>query len=370
MSQTLDQIIGGVNLTGVIQQTTTGIPDVFPAGFYASTQTVDGDTAEYTRVSGTRATARIAAYGSPSQNRELKDIAKVPVKLIHTIESIHHKPHVLTNLLNFADLSRQQLGIAEVTRQTRQFKQLFDNLRVAALTSMLFTSSINFDGAGNLLPSSSGAKLSVNYGVPTGNTGQLDVLDGIYGNGNIIDASWDQATTNIATDLANLKKAAMRLTGYPLAHAFYGQNVLDYLLNNNKFKEIMKFNTAANNQTLAGDVPQGLLGLQWHSAYEAFFEDQTGTNQDLVGGDQVLFTPEPSLDWIEWLEGTYPVPTSVGAITSDGISATVNNVSLATGMFSYGQVISDPVTVKQVAGDTFLPVLKVPKAVFVATVKF
>jgi hypothetical protein len=27
-------------------------------------------------------------------------------------------------------------------------------------------------------------------------------------------------------------------------------------------------------------------------------------------------------------------------------------------------------TIKQVAGDTFLPVLKVPKAVFVATVKF
>ena len=34
------------------------------------------------------------------------------------------------------------------------------------------------------------------------------------------------------------------------------------------------------------------------------------------------------------------------------------------------QVLSDPVTVKQVAGDTFLPVLKVPKAIFIATVKF
>ena len=370
MSQTLDQIIGGVNLTGVIQQTTTGIPDVFPAGFYASRQTVDGDTGEYTRVDGTRATARIAAYGSPSQTRELVDIAKVPVKLIHTIESIHHKPYVLTNLLNFNDLSRQQLGIAEVTRQTRQFKQLFDNLRVAALTSVLFTGSINFDGHGNLLPSSSGAKVSVSYGVPSGNTGQLDVLGGVYGAGNILDASWDQADTNIATQLSNLKKAALRVTGYPLAHAFYGQNVLDYLLNNTKFKEIMKFNTAANTQSLAGDVPQGLFGLAWHPAYEAFFEDQTGTNQDLVGGNQVLFTPEPSMDWLDWLEGTYPVPTSVGNITPDAIAATLNNVSVATGMFSYGQVISDPVTVKQVAGDTFLPVLKVPKAVFVATVQF
>ena len=187
--------------------------------------------------------------------------------------------------------------------------------------------------------------------------------------GAIIDTSWDNAAAGIATQIGNLKKAARRLTGYPLAHAFYGQNVLDYLLNNNKVKEIMKYNTAANTRTLAGETPQGLFGLQWHAAYEAFFEDQNGVTQDLVGGDQVLFTPEPSMDWLDWLEGTYPVPTNVGAITADAIGA-AGQVAVASGMFSYGQVISDPVTVKQVAGDTFLPVLKVPKAIFVATVKF
>jgi hypothetical protein len=365
MSQTLEQILGGANLTGVIQQTTTGIPNVFPEGFYASRRPVDGDTAEYTRIDGTRQTAHIAAYGSPSQQRELKNIAKVPVKLIHTIESVLHKPNVLTNLLNFAEPTKQQLGVAEVTYQTRQFRQLFDNLRVASLTSMLFTGSINFDGNGSLLAGPGGAKISVNYGLPAGNQGQLNVL----GAGNILDATWDNAVAGIATQLTNLKKAARRLTGYPLAHAFYGQNVLDYLLGNNKVKEMMKFNPAANARTLAGDVPSNLFGLSWHPAYEAFYEDDTGTPQDLVGGDQVLFTPEPSMDWLDWLEGTYPVPSNVGAITPDAIGA-AGNVSVASGMFSYGQVLSDPVTVKHVAGDTFLPVLKVPKAIFVATVKF
>lgn len=365
MSQTLDQILGGANLTGVIQQTSTGIPDVFPASFYASRRPVDGDTAEYTRIDGSRQTARIAAYGSPSQQRELKNVAKVPVKLVHTIESVLHKPQVLTNLLNFNEPTKQQLGIAEVTRQTRQFRQLFDNLRVASLTSMLFTGNIYFDGLGNLLPTSSGAKVTVNYGVPAGNTAQLNV----FGAGNILDLTWDNAAAGIATQLTNLKRAARKLTGYPLAHAFYGQNVLDYLLTNNKVKEMMKFNPAANQRTLAGDVPGGLFGLQWHPAYEAFFEDDSGTPQDLVGGDQVLFTPEPTMDWLDWLEGTYPVPASVGAITPDAI-ASLGNVSVASGMFSYGQVLSDPVTVKHVAGDTFLPVLKVPKAIFIATVKF
>ena len=365
MSQTLEQILGGTNLTGVIQGTATGIPNVFPPEFYTSRHPVNGDTAEYTRIDGSRQTAHIAAYGSPSQQRELKNVSRIPVKLIHTIESILHKPNVLTNLLNFDSPTVQQLGIAEVTRQTRQFRQLFDNLRVASLTSMLFTGNINFDGNGALLPSASGAKVSVSFNVPAGNMGQLNALGG----GNILDISWDSPSANISTQISNLKKAARKITGYPLVHAFYGQNVLDYLLANNKVKEMMKFNPSANARTLANEMPSNLFGMQWHPAYEAFFEDDQGNQQDLVGGDQVLFTPEPSMDWLDWLEGTYPVPNNVGHIASDAAAA-MSNVGVATGMFSYGQVLSDPVTVKQVAGDTFLPVLKVPKAIFVATVKF
>jgi hypothetical protein len=231
---------------------------------------------------------------------------------------------------------------------------------------MLFKGQIYFDGAGNLLPSSSGAKVTVDYAVPAGNQGQLDV----YGTSSpILDTSWDNAAAGISTQMQKLRKAARRLTGYSLAHAFYGENVLDYLLGNTKVKEILNRTPALRNDAAQSDIPSQLFGLTWHPAYEAFFEDSGGTNQDLVGADQVLFTPEPTPDWIGWLEGTYPVPTTVGAISADAIAAAAN-VATVAGMFSYGQVVADPVTIKQVAGDTFLPVLKVPKAVFVATVKF
>jgi hypothetical protein len=40
------------------------------------------------------------------------------------------------------------------------------------------------------------------------------------------------------------------------------------------------------------------------------------------------------------------------------------------GMFAYGLASADPPSAKIVYGDTFLPVLKVPSAIFVATVKF
>ena len=150
----LQDILGGPNLCGVIQGTATGIRNVFPESFYQVDKTVDRDTGEYTRVTGTRTVARIAAYGSPSQQRQLSGVEAVPVKLIHTVENILLPTADYLNLLSFDDTSKQQRGIQEVTRQVREFRSNFDNLRVAALTQMLFQGAIYWDGNGNLLPSS------------------------------------------------------------------------------------------------------------------------------------------------------------------------------------------------------------------------
>ncbi len=92
--------------------------------------------------------------------------------------------------------------------------------------------------------------------------------------------------------------------------------------------------------------------------------------QPLVGDDPVCFTPDPTPDWIGWLEGTYPVPVNVGTAYADGATAMRSGVTTASGMFAYGVVNVDPVTIKMVGGGTFLPVLKVPEAVFTSTVKF
>lgn len=361
MSQTIQQIIGGVNLTGLIQGTTTGIPDVLPAAFYADRQTVNGDTGEYTRVTGTRQTARIAAYGSASQVAALKDIAKIPVKLIHTVESIYHNPITLINLFKYNELAIQRLGIDEVARQTREFKIRFDNLRVASAESALFTGQINFGAGGNLQPTSAGAVVSVNFGVPAGNQNQLNV----DGTGNIIAIPWTTATAPIVSQITKIKKAARKLTGYPIKIAFYGENVPDYIFASTIYKNYLALNPMANQQANAGEIPNGFCGLQWVPAYEAFFEDQNGVNQDIVNPNGVTFTPAPSIDWWGWLEGTYPVPTTVGAVTGDG-SQSMASIMTTAGMFSYGMVTADPPTVKHVAGDTFLCVLKVPKAVFQA----
>jgi hypothetical protein len=364
---TLQDILGGPNLVGVIQGTATGIPNVFPKEFYQVDKTVDRDTGQYTRIHGTRTVARISAYGAPSQQRALHGAEAVPVKLIHTVESIMLPTADYMNLLQYDDTAAQTRGIQEVTRQVRAFRTNFDNLRVAALTQMLFQGAIYWDGLGNLLPTATGAKTIANFGVPTGNTGQLNVL----GAGNVLTDSWDNTAADIDTQLLNLRQAATRLSGYPLRYAFYGKNVPTYLTNNTKLQNYFVRSAGDNTQFLTtAEIPSPLLGLTWLPAYDAFFEDATGTLQNLVGDDQVVFTPDPSPDWIGWLEGTYPVPTSVGMVTTDAAQQLRSAVTTAAGMFAYGTLSTDPVTVKMVAGDTFLPVLKVPGGIFIATVKF
>ncbi len=364
MAKTLQQILGGRNLTGVIQGVAGGVPDdLLPEGFMAATRTVEGEYGTYVKVEGTRKTARLAQYGSPSQQRVLKGVSEVSIKLIHTVESIYHKPPVLMNLSNFQNDQKQRLGEEEIARQTGDFNRLFTNLRTAALYSLLAQGAVYFDADGNLLPDSTGAHVTVDFGVPSGNKDQLDVL----GDGAIIGASWATAGTAIHTQVAALKKAARKLTGYPVKHAFHGANILDHFLGNTKLKELINNNRSFQEGAASGEIPNGLLGLQWHPVDEAFYVDQDDTAQDFFDADAIVFTPEPSPDWYELIEGTYPVPTDVGSVSQDGAGA-LGGVSTEAGMFSYAVVTADPVAIKHVAGDTFLPVLKVPKAIFIAKV--
>ncbi len=363
MAKTLQQVLGSRNLTGVIQGVKGGVPaDLLPPAFMRPTRRVEGDHCVYKKIEGTRKTARLIQYGAPSKRRAQSGVTEVPVKLMHSAEHQFHEPSTLLNLLS-PNGAKQKLGQAEISRQVKDFKQIYTNLRMCAIYSIFRFGAIYFDGDGNLLPTSSSAVTTIDLQIPAGNKGQLDAL----GAGAIIAASWATAGTAIHTQIKNLRVAARKLTGYPLVHAFYGTSILDYFLGNTKLKELLNRNQNFQAATAGGDIPNGLLGFQWHPISEAFFEDNDGTNQDWFGTDTVVFTPEPSPEWWEVIEGSYPVPTDIGRVSGDASSA-LGQVMEVNGMFSYATVESDPVTIKHVAGDTFLPIPKVPKAMFLADV--
>ncbi len=361
MSKTLDQILGAENLVGVIQGIKNGIPDdILPPQFMRVTRTVSGNRATYHRVKGTRQVARQVHYGAPSTERKKADITEVPVNLLHTIEHQRHDPTVLMNLKAIGSEQRQKLGRDEIARQVGLFNTLFENLRLATVYSVFRDGHIYFDGDGNLLNSSAGAVLDVDMQISDDNKDQLN---------GIITASWATAGTSIHTHITNLKIRARQLTGYRLTDAFYGKRVLDLFLGNTKLAALINRNATLQAAFAGGEIPDGFLGLKWHPAYESFFEDNDGTNQEFIDGDQIVFTPTPSPEWWEVIDGTYPVPRNIGNLAGDATGALANVMEVA-GKFSYGLVTEDPVGIKHVAGDTFLPVLKVPDAIFLADTVF
>jgi len=358
--KTLLQILGGRNLTGVIQGVKTGLPDVVPPAFLTATRTVEGNTGSYFKVNGTRQTARIVQYGSPSERRAQRGVTEVPIRLIHTFEHINHLPATLINLQSMESEAKQRLGEEEVARQTREFSALFENLRKAAIQSAIALGHVYVDAEGNLLASAVGAAYEIDFGVPADNLGQLDGL---------IDGSWDDPDTDIVGQVEALKRTSLLNTGYPLAYAFYGENIPGYLFNNTTLAGVINGNPAYANAVGQGTIPQGFLGFTWISAAAFGFTDNDGVVQTLFPADQVTFTPAPSADWWDLIEGTYPVPDTLGLGGSTG-EAALMNISLAKGMFSYAEITADPVGVKHMAGDTFLPVIKVPGAVFIADTCF
>lgn len=358
MAKTIEQILGYVSLTGVIQAIKTGIPDNLPPAFHNIKKQTIGDAGRYTQVKGTRQTARLAMYGAAAHQRALKGVENKDVKLLHTFEHITLDPLVLQRLRNYDNYDIQQMGIQEVDRQQSEFRVYFDNLRVSTMYSMLANGAVYYDGEGNLLPTSSGAVVTVDYGMSANNQSQLN---------GIITASWANANTDIPAQLRALRLRAAQLTGYPLKYAFYGKNVPSYLTGNNYVLDYLSRNVNMAQRFLdQAELPEGLFGFTWVPVYTSFYQDQNGTDQTLFGDDTVVFTPEIDQTVYELMEGTYFVPSSFNA-TADMATA-LSSLKQVVGMFSYGVPVHNPPTAQMFCGDTFLPVWKVPDAMFQADV--
>jgi hypothetical protein len=364
MAKTLNQLIGYQTMLGVVESIRDGIPvGKLPPALLAQTEPCEGHLGSYFKVDGTRETARIVAYGSPAVRANTNGVTETPVTLLHSYEFIDHKPAVLSQLVDMNNPARQAKGEAEIDRQTSLFLSRFRNLRIAAVMSAISQGKIWADSSGNLLSTSSGAAVTVDYGIPAGNQNQLDV----FGAGAIISATWATTSTKIVEQLQAIQIAAAKKTGYALKYAIYGSNIPYYLAANDTFKQVIQGNAAAAADYQKGLIPADTAGLQWIPGGDMFYVDATGTLRSWVGADQIIFLPEIDPTWYGLLEGTYPIPQDLGSVSETAVQQLANIVE-AQGFFSYCKLNDNPVTVRQFGGDTFLPVIKVPGAVFIADV--
>lgn len=354
----LQELIGYVSLTGTIMQVKEGIPNPLPPAMLQGTGKTIGDQGRYTVMYGQRQTSRLAQYGSPAVRRPFKNMAIRDVKLIHTFEEQAVDPIAVQNLRQFDNYEVQKMGLETVKWQLQQFVRLFQNLRIAATGMVLANGTLWFDGSGNLLPSSSGAVETISFGISSNNQNQLN---------GIISQGWDNPSTDIPGQLRALKKQALELTGYELTTMFYGKNIPSYLAVNDYVHDFLAREGKMDEEYLKdGEIPQGLFGFKWIPSYKMFWEDNSNTNQSIFGDDSFTATPDVSAEWWQFLEGSYPVPTTVN-IVADAVAA-VQSLKQVWGMFGYGMVSTNPVGLSTFYGDTFLPVLANPDAIYQAVV--
>lgn len=363
MTTTLHEVLDWKTLTGLVQDPKGGLatPGV-PPSFLQVRRGIVGDKLTYYRVAGTRQTALVAQRASASQRRQMQGVTEHNVKLLFVNENMQHDVDILNNLRNFDNPQLQRLGEQEIARQVAYTRTYLDNFRTASIMSVLFSGYLRYTFGQSLHDPNSGTGTQIDFGVPAGNRNQLDW----DGNGAIIGASWGTTSTDIAGDVEAVKNAGMRLTGYPIVHAFYGANIRNYLGTNDSIKEFIKGNQALSASFAQNQIPLNFLDLQWHSASGLFFNDESDSVVDVVPADAVVFTPEPSPEWWEPTDGSFEIPTS--QVIAPTVEAALAQFTTVQGMWNYANVTLDPAGIKHVYGDTFLPVLKVPKAVFIADV--
>ncbi len=354
----IESILGYVTLCGTIERIKSGIPKVLPEAFENVKKSTIGDVGQYMRVTGTRQTARLVKYGSPAVARDLKGVESIPVKLLHSNESVLFDPQVYQQL-RALDAYTNNKGKEEIARQMREFTYYGQNLRNAATVSMLFQGKIWFDSGGNLLPTSSGAEFTVDYAIPANNLNQLN---------GIIAASWATHGTDIPGQLRTLKAQSLKDTGYELKYAFYGKNIPSYLAINDYIQPWwVRYPQQNAHYSATGEIPDGFYGIdKWIPAYKAFYEDNSNTNQTFVGDDACVFAPEIDASVYEMMEGTIMVPTSVQPMQNP--TDPMGDCAQVTGMAAYGITTWDPVSIKVFRLDTFLPLWKVPSALYISDV--
>jgi hypothetical protein len=354
VAASIETVLGYVTLCGTIERIKSGIPDVLPPAFRTITKPTIGNTGQYMRVFGTRQTARIVQYGSPAQRRDLKGVEAMPVILLHSFEEIQLSPLVYQQLRSLDAYINNQ-GKEELARQMREFAYYSANLRTAATVSMLFQGNIWFDGGGNLLPTSSGAKITVNYAIPANNQNQLN---------GILATSWANHAADIPGQIRNLKAQSLRDTGYELKYAFYGANVPSYLAINDYIQPwFVRYPAQNAHYSSTGEIPDGFYGIdKWIPAYKAFYNDNSDASQSFVGANAVTFSPEIDATVYEHLEGTYMVPTTFQPTQNP--TNTQADFAQVTGMFAYSVPWHNPPTANVYRGDTFLPIWKVPQSLY------
>jgi hypothetical protein len=135
---------------------------------------------------------------------------------------------------------RDRMGMKYLEKQGEQHKRTFTNYREFLMAAFLTQGTISYQFSGDVqipvLSLGGNTGFTTDFLIPSGN--KSAAIPGLNptGGGNIIDAAWSTAGTNIPLHLDSINKSFQQLVGAPLALAITDSTVWNHILNNTKLQ--------------------------------------------------------------------------------------------------------------------------------------
>lgn len=366
----LDWLSGPV-MTELVQSQdiAPGLPKPFPDAFYQpSDTTCVGVNVMWDAVQGVRQNATIVDYLSPSRGVDTQARTRRQAVALGTRENTPLDSEVIMALQSNVPLWQDRMRMV-LRQKMADFRQRADNLRITLVNSVIATNRISYDRNGNILPTPNGNTIPpvVDFQALHAGANALIYTDH-WPNTSLAVGDWSNASTDIPSSIRAMRQGFVFQSNYVATNLIYGRDIPGYMYNNTAMQTYLSRQPSLNQQFMdTNEVPQGLLDLQWHPGYMAYYIDQNGAQQTWVAHNEIIIFPEINPGWYEYVSCSMPCPTGLVAPNAP-IESFLSNCPPVKGYSSYCIPSYDPIKISVIAQDFSMPISKNPQLPWQATV--
>jgi len=354
----------------------TGIKRYLPSELWKkSAGKVVGDKVVYKRYIGEQSAAAIVSFNSPAIAYTPPPADKAEAVALGSCESLTIDPdtfYALNSNVPFVQENAREKVITDIAN----FKARMEILQTDAVASVfanagkIYIGNDSTSGQQAILGNSSGAALTIDFGVPAGNQ---FTKSSTYGGVTI--GNWSGNTTDIPAAIKALKYYAISQGQPEPTTVLYGQSIPAYLMNNAlALQTFLSRQPELNRQfMITGEIPNGVLDMKWVPAWKQIrVRRNQQTNARTVAQwfptNQITLIPDLTANEYEFYEAGRAVPKSIGEVTADWTQA-MGLFEIVQGYFAYAKAFCwDPPGASIVNGWFGLPTLKNPLCLLSGTV--
>lgn len=336
--------------------------------FYGSQRkSISGDRFEFAYRAAQKTPAPANKRGAPARVMQPTGLESKIVVMHRAFNTLNLGVDALHMLRNPESEILQQKGREEIRRQHEDFGDAHKVFEALVCAKSFTDGEIHFNSGGQVLESSSGAEYTVDLGVPSSHKTQITGASSSYG-GAIISASWATASTKILDHLDDLKIAASEINAPMPRHVWVNDSMKRNLRNNTQIKDYITGGGSPErvDRILTGSTIEDLGGYTWHFDSHTYTAAD-GTTKPYIPTTKAIITPDLG-PWLRVRDGSELITPFEGLVGSP--EEAVNQLVEIFGMFSYVEMLSNPVRLGLFMGTNFTYCFANPNAVWMPTVVF